>query len=220
MAMGDAAKVEDAERARELAREADARLAEAQAIAVEAGSVEAVKTAEAIAAAKAAWSAEQASTEAAQTLKATERNAEPISIFVSRKAGRAFIRQAWAPIHDAPVTFKDADAPLGTHAYLAVAPDAGGQTLRWLTVSLPPSRPAPPRQGVRHSAYAPSPPAAATAAGSRPETADSVLERFELAEGTRAFIEDRLWTGAFLIVSDEGISPETGATTDFIVVTR
>jgi hypothetical protein len=38
---------------------------------------------------------------------------------------------------------------------------------------------------------------------------------------TKRFIEERLWTGATLIVSDIGTSPyETGLHTDFIVLPR
>jgi hypothetical protein len=62
---------------------------------------------------------------------------------------------------------------------------------------------------------------ASTASAGRPSLdAVAALARFQLPEETRRFIEDRLWTGASLIVSDEGISSETGPTTDFIVLTR
>ena len=47
-----------------------------------------------------------------------------------------------------------------------------------------------------------------------------MLDRFELSEEARRFIAERLWVGASLIVSDEGISNETGAYTDFIVLTH
>jgi hypothetical protein len=218
--MDKAAEAEAMKRAGDLLVQAESKVAEAEKAVEQARVVEASKTPEALAAAKAVRSAEQASEEAAARLKATERNTEPISIFVSRKAGRIFIRQAWAPIHEAPVTFKESELPLGTHTYLAAASDDGGRNLRWISVSLPPSRPVQPRQEARRAAQSSPAPPAAAAIAHRPETAASVLERFELAEETRSFIEDRLWTGASLIVSDEGISPETGATTDFIVVTR
>ena len=70
-----------------------------------------ITTPEAIAVAKAAWQAEQASARAVATLKATERNSEPITVFVSKKTGRVYIRQAWAPVHEAPATFKDPETP-------------------------------------------------------------------------------------------------------------
>lgn len=218
--MDEAAEVKAIERARDLLVEAESRVGLAEKAAEQVRVVEAMKTQEAIAAAKVAWSTEQASEEAAATLKATERNTEPISILVSRRAGRVFVRQAWAPIHAAPVIFNESELPLGTHTYLAAAADDDGRNLRWISVSLPPSRPVQLRQEARRDAQASQAPPAAVAIAHRPETATSVLERFELAEETRSFIENRLWTGASLIVSDEGISPETGATTDFIVMTR
>ena len=218
--MDKAAKVDAMKRARDLLVQAESKVAEAEKAVEQARVVEGLQILEAAAAEKAARSAKEASEEAAARLKATERNTEPISIFVSRKAGRIFIRQAWAPIHEAPVTFKESELPFGTHTYLAAASGDGGRNLRWISVSLPSSWPVQPRQEARRDAQSSPAPPSAAAIGHRPETAASVLERFELAEETRSFIEDRLWTGASMIVSEEGISPETGATTDFIVVTR
>lgn len=219
-AMDAASAINAIERARDLLIQAEGRVADAEKAAEQARAVEAQKTPEAVAAAKAAWSAEDARADAAAALKATERNTEPISIFVSRRTGRVYVRQAWAPIHEAPVTFIESELPLGTHTYLAMASDDRGQNLRWISVSLPPSRPAQPRPGARQDPQARPVSLSAAPAMHRPETAAGALERFKLAEETRTFIEDRLWAGASLIVSDEGLSPETGATTDFIVTTR
>jgi hypothetical protein len=210
---------EPTDRAQGALADAEAKLADAEKAAEEARATEAMMTPSAIAAARTAWEAEKANAQALSTLKATERNTEPITILVSKKAGRVYIRQAWAPIHEGPATFKSA-TPFGTHVYVAKAAEDNGGTLRWLSVSLPPSRPAEPRQGGKRvaAAQAPSPPVDA-----RPQlttTAAAALERFELSEETRNFIADRLWAGASLIVSDEGISHETGVTTDLIVLTR
>ena len=52
------------------------------------------------------------------------------------------------------------------------------------------------------------------------ETALSVLDKFEISEASRKFIAERLWTGATVIVSDQGVSHETSHHTDFVVLTR
>jgi hypothetical protein len=195
-AIDETAPPERLERAKAALAAAEASLADLTKALEEARAAEAAATPEALAAARAAWEAQQASTEAATLLKATERNTEPISIFVSKKAGRVYIRQAWAPIHEAPVTFERPEAPVGTHLYLATATQEDGRAMRWLAVSIPPQQAGEPADAV------------------------AALSRFELPAETRQFIEDRLWTGVSLIVSDEGISRETGSTTDFIVLPR
>ena len=111
-------------------------------------------------------------------VRSGERNTEPISVFVSKKTGRLYIRQAWMPIHEAPVTFKEPELPLGTHVYVAMEKSEDGKT------------------------------------------AGGALERFEMTPETKALISDKLWAGASLIVSDQGLSHEMGKYTDFIVLTR
>jgi hypothetical protein len=106
---------------------------------------------------------------------------------------------------------------VGTHVYLAVASEGSGANLRWLSASLAASPQARPRtdakalmQGQRVAARS----------QSLEDTAARALDRFELPGEARRFIAERLWVGASLIVSDEGISNETGTYTDFIVLTR
>jgi hypothetical protein len=203
-----------AERAGETLATAAAGLAAAERTAEEARLIEAVLSDRSAAAAAAVIETENLRREAAAALKASARAEAPISIFVSRKAGKVYIRQAWVPIHAAPVTFTDGGPALGTHVYLAMGPAADGETMNWLSVSLPPSAPRPSRQRGKGPAQD------APASGVPHETAAGVLARFELPEATRRFIEDRLWTGASLIVSDNGISHETGLYSDFIVLAR
>jgi hypothetical protein len=216
----ESAKTPEAtERAKSAQTAAAAKLEEASKVAAEAGVLEAAKTQEAFAAARAAWDAEKQSDAATAVIRAGERSTEPISVFVSKKTGRVYIRQAWAPIHEAPVTFKDPDLPLGTHVYVATGATEDSKAMHWMSVSLSPSLPGTEsrsraRRGDRSE---PQP----TAQPGRPrETAAGVLERFELPAATKAFISDRLWAGASLIVSDQGISHETGKYTDFIVLSR
>jgi hypothetical protein len=199
--------------ATEAAAEAEASLATAERKAEQARLLAALAKEDATAAAAAVVETENARREADAALKASRRAEEPISILVSRKAGKVFIRQAWVPVHEAPVTFEETGRPFGTHVYMAMGPAADGESMRWVSVSLPPSDPEPPRRRGKTPEQPP-------LTGPQ-ETAASALERFTLPEATRRFIEDRLWAGATLIVSDNNASRETAPlNTDFVVLTR
>ena len=217
-AVASARSPEASEKAKAAESAAEAKLAEAQKAATEAAAVEAAKSQDAAAAAKVASEAEKQSEAATAVVRAGDRTAEPISVFISRKTNRVYIRQAWAPIHEAPVTFKEPDLALGTHVYVAMEPIDDGKAMRWLSVSLAPPLPGETRQRGRRGDRAESP---RTQQPARPhESAASVLERIEVPEETRRLIADKLWAGASLIVSDQGISHETGKYTDFIVLSR
>jgi L,D-transpeptidase-like protein len=199
---------------------ADLKVAETEKVSQDARALEAAATAAAMVAAKSASEAEQASREAAIALKAAEQGTEPISILISKKAGRLYIRQSWVPIYEAPVAFKDPGQPIGTHVYLAVASERSGENLRWLTVSLASSAQARPRKDAKPRVQELSVAAGPSSSETLLESASSALGRFELTEEAKRFVEERLWIGASLIVSDEGLSNETGTYTDFIVLTR
>jgi hypothetical protein len=202
-----------AERAGAALADADEDLGEAQRVADAARLIEAALSQEAAEAAMTASETEDLRRTAEAAVKATERSAEPISIFVSRKAERVLIRQAWSPIHEAPVRFLEG-GPLGTHVYLAMGSAGDSEPMRWLSVSMPSSARGSPRPRERHAGPAPAVPAPGH------ETAAGALARFELLEAARKLIADRLWAGATLVVSDQGSSGETGVGTDFIVITR
>ena len=224
----DAVKTpEAAERAKANVAAAAAVLAEASKASEEARAVEADATSQALAAARAAWDAGNASRIAADEAKAAARGTDPISIFISKKTGRLYIRQAWAPIHEVAVTIRDPEALIGTHTYLATEPAADGKSLRWLSVTFPTAKPVArhdddddddddrPRSRRAKAAQAVEP-----APGRPHETAAGALDRIDMPEETRQFISERLWTGASIIISDHGVSGETGTYTDFIVQPR
>ena len=212
---------EAAESAKAAQSAAEARVEEAQKAVTEAAAVEFAKTQEAFAAAQAAWDAEKASDLAAATARAGERATEPISVFVSKKIGRVQVRQAWKTIHDAPATFRDADAPIGTHVYVATEMVEEGKGMRWLSVTLPQPPPrAETRHGGRYGDKRREPAPVAANPGRPSETATGALDRIVLTQETRKFISDRLWAGASLIVSEHGLSNESGKYTDFIVQPR
>ncbi|RTL62587.1 MAG: L,D-transpeptidase [Hyphomicrobiales bacterium] len=205
-----------AEKAREALKAVEEREAQALAALPELKAKEEAAVAAAFEASAQAWGAEFEGERAAIAAKSAEKTAsgEPISILVSRKTGRIQIRQGWETLYDAPATFTGGAEPLGTHVYVALEPGEDGQSLRWTSVSFNGGAPAPEVRARGRK------PAAAAAPVASKETAESVLEKFELSEASRAFIAERLWTGATLIISDQGPSHETGKTTDFVILTR
>jgi lipoprotein-anchoring transpeptidase ErfK/SrfK len=150
------------------------------------------------------------------------RKSGPISVYVSRKEKKIFVRHKFTPVFEAPVTIADPDAPLGTHLYTALALKDGGTAMRWTAATMPsreqtavePIRKRS-RKGTRDGAElaAPAPPVVPTAAL-------AALDRIEIAPETLDRIAELLTPGASLIISDQGLGPETGRGTDFIVTTR
>ncbi|HJY49268.1 MAG TPA: L,D-transpeptidase family protein [Stellaceae bacterium] len=89
------------------------------------------------AAAAAQDAAKAAETKKADVAKAaSEANLalEPVSIFISRKAQKLYVRRGFEPILESPVTIRDPDQPIGTHVFTAVS--RSDTALRWTVVSL------------------------------------------------------------------------------------
>jgi hypothetical protein len=143
----------------------------------------------------------------------------PIAIFVSRKLGKIFVRQDFEPLLDAPVKIENPDQPLGTHVFTALNYLPDHSTLQWNVVSLP----AEPQKA--HWKYV------TTAGGWRkrvrvkadpwgaaPETPQQALARITIPQQAIDQISQLIVPGSSLIISDQGLGPETGKGTDFIVV--
>jgi len=139
----------------------------------------------------------------------------PISVFISRKEGKLFVRKGFEPLFDVPVTFEAPDRPLGTHVFTALALNDDNTTLRWNVVSMPGTGPAPAKKSAKGKHVEPvvvptQPSSNATEALGRVTIPPDALER----------ISELMSPGASLIISDKGLGPETGKGTDFIVLTR
>ena len=150
----------------------------------------------------------------------------PIAIFISRKAGKIFVRQNFQPVFEAPVKIDHPERPLGTHVFTALDWMADHSALRWNVVSLPGEATRtvehakyvrdidgrPHRQRVRERVVEQAAP---------PETADQALARIDIPQDVIDQISQLIVPGSSLVVSDQGLGPETGSSgTDFIVVTR
>lgn len=140
------AKSDDAKaRAEEQRLKAAARATEA---AAKLESVKAEAQPKLDAADKAAEAAKQATARKTDTAKAADEAKlalEPVSIYISRAAQKLYVRRntrkSWpdgGEVFDAtievPVTIRDADMPIGTHIFTAMASEGAG--LRWSAVSI------------------------------------------------------------------------------------
>ncbi len=161
---------------------------------------------------------------AVTTLKEKPKMSEPVSVFISRKTGRLYVRQGFEPLFDVPVTIRDPELAFGTHIYTATAFSEDKTAMRWVAVTLPvhqtsaPSEPArlrPQKKSSRPEAEQPvHVPASARVA------AAAALDRITMPPDAVERISDLLSPGSSLIVSDYPISNETGKYTDFIILTR
>jgi hypothetical protein len=142
---------------------------------------------------------------AAAQLQATASALEPVSVFVSGKDGRVYLRQGFAPLMDAPVTIRDTGERLGTHVFKAMSTSEDGSGVEWLAVTVPDTGAEGRTEAMRDHEH---------------KKAREALERIEIPANIRAEISNRLWAGASLIVSDHGLNHEVGRGTDFVVLTK
>jgi len=164
----------------------------------------------------------------ADTVKVAVAKGSPITVFISRKQGRLYVRQDFQPLFDVPISIAQPDAPFGTHVFTALEfTGADHTTLRWNVVSLPGEQPrhtryveSRSRNGkhgrgrrveVEDDAGTPPPP---------PRMPADILARIDIPADVMDAISQLMVPGSSLVVSDQGLGGETGEGTDFIVVTR
>ncbi len=141
-----------------------------------------------------------------------------ISLFVSRREGKLFVRKGFAPVFDTPVTIAHPETPLGTHLFTASRPANDGVGVRWLAVSFGYDRAAGGSAHGKHKGRAERP-APMTSDGLHQAAADA-LDRIEIPQEALDRIIPLVTPGASLLISDQGLGSETGRDTDFIVVTK
>jgi hypothetical protein len=147
---------------------------------------------------------------AVEAARQVARELEPVSVLISRKAQRLYVRQGFEPILETPVTIRDPDRPIGTHVFTAMERRAGGTDLRWSVVSLESSGARVSRgrtRAGRDVEPAPADTASAKSALDRVVIPQDALDRI-------AGIAPR----SSLIITDEALSSETGKGTDFVVL--
>jgi hypothetical protein len=149
----------------------------------------------------------------------------PISVLVSRKEGKLFVRQGYAPVLESAVSIRDPEHVLGTHVFTAMELQEDGAAMRWTVVSMASEvlpKPTGSTQQLKQLTR--------KRAGAKPQdsavklpstaAATAALERIDIPNEVVERISELLTPGSSFIVSDAGVSAETGADTDFIVLTR
>ena len=201
--------------AEEAKAKAIAELAEAQAK-LEAAKADAQpkidEAARAIEEAKAVQSAKTAAFDAAQD---AERKLAPISVFISLKTQRLYVRQSFEPVFESPVTIRDPEQPIGTHIYTALDYEDGGRDLRWNAISIGGRRLDDPDRNDRRRR---SQDRTAEPVSTDSTAASAALDRINIPQDAFDRVSELILPGSSLIVSDEEASRETGNATDFIVL--
>jgi hypothetical protein len=159
-------------------------------------------------------SAETARIVAAEAARQVARALEPVSVLISRKTQRLYVRQGFEPLLDVPVTIVDPDRSIGTHIFTAMERSGGENKLRWNVVSMESghSPGAPESKGTARGAHRDAEPMPA-----EPASAKSALDRITIPQE----VMDRIAGVAprsSLIVTDEALSSETSKGTDFVVL--
>jgi lipoprotein-anchoring transpeptidase ErfK/SrfK len=150
--------------------------------------------------------------------KEAERRLSPVSILVSKKDNKVYVRQALAPVFEGPINIRDRDAPLGTHVYIATS-HADGSSLGWTAISYPTSR--KKVDDTRSRGYRGAGEQAKSDIEEGAPDPAKALERIEFPAEVSALISERLWTGGSLIITDESLSDETSDVgTDLVVTMR
>ena len=123
---------------------------------------------------------------------------EPVSVYISRAAGKLYVkrntRKPWpdgGEVFDAtievPVTIRNSDQPIGTHVFTAMAATAEG--LRWTAVTIDSG-----------------------------DSAENALDRISIPQEVLDRIAPTALPRSSIIVSDEPLSRETNYRTEFVAV--
>ncbi len=138
----------------------------------------------------------------------------PVSILVSRKAGKLFVRRAGKPLMTVPIAIDDPARPLGTHLFMAGADAAKNWSAVTLNAPILEASILDNATRSRRMRDVPSAPLA-------PSTSWEALARLHLAPGTAALLASLLTPGATLILSDDGArGREAWEGTNFIALSE
>lgn len=168
--------------------------------------------------------AEAEQTAAEEAARQAARELEPVSVLISRKTQRLYVRQGLEPIFDSPIAIADPDRPIGTYVFTAMdrttdrtMDRTGNDDIKWSVVSL---------EGPRLEVVTAEPPGRVAGRGDRdvetapaatPDSTKAALDRITIPQDVLDRIPG-ISPRSSLIVTDEVLSSETSKGTDFVVV--
>jgi lipoprotein-anchoring transpeptidase ErfK/SrfK len=131
----------------------------------------------------------------------------PLSILVSQRDQRMYVRKGLEPVFDFPIVIAKTGRALGTHVYTAIAQNDDGKMLRWTVVSMPSSLPAVSGRIAAKSQLL--------------GAAKEALDRLELPKEVLDRVSPLISVGATLIVTDQGLGRQASALdADYMISTR
>jgi hypothetical protein len=163
---------------------------------------------------------ESGSFQGSAPVESVSRKIIPISMFVSRKLSKLFVRQGFMPLLNVPVNIERLEEPPGTHVFILMEPQNENASVRWTVVWMPEEfaraavgsskeRKAPVERTVESISPA-----------QTPDGANAALDRIEIPEEAVQRICELLTPGSSFTITDHGMSHETVKDTDFIVITH
>jgi hypothetical protein len=141
-----------------------------------------------------------------------------ISVFVSLRAQRLYVRQGTEPVLEAPISVAPLPGPVGTHVFTAMRYGEDPNTFDWRLVSAQvPAAGKTFLDDVRKRRSDPATPAGNLSV----RMANAALSAFTIPDDIMSMISERARPGASLIVSDRELPDhENGSGTEFVILTK
>jgi hypothetical protein len=208
-----AAKIAEIQAQFEAAKQkAAARLSDTQAQLAAAKSQAQARTDKAVHAEADAKSAEAERELAVDASAEASHKLSPVSVFISRKTQRLYVRRNYIPVFEGPVSIRDAEKPIGSYVFTALGYGDSGE-MRWNVVSIYKAGAAGDLQAAGQKSKVQS-----RTAEAAPADVEAGLDRITIPQDVIQHFSEVVLPGASFIISDEGASIETGKDTDFVVL--
>ncbi len=148
--------------------------------------------------------------------KDVARRARPLSVFVSFKTQKIYVRQGFEPLLEAPIDIADNPGAIGTHVLTAIDYEATGDRFSWQLISAQAPRLALADQDQSKKRKQ----REQRVPNLNDEAVRVALESFRIPKDIQDTIAELAKPGMSLIISDRELSKETGKGTEFVVLTR